>query len=529
MMREENEIFYYAAEGSVSDLEKHIKKYPSSLHSKDHRNRTPLAHTALTDKEKNAQLLLKKGLSWWDEDSNGGTAIHWATKCASIRVIRMILQNGKTPTSPLMCAAGVRLPQAVNVVLLLGKRKPPALPHRTIDGQTALHLAVAADNIPVVDALLNELGAPIHVHDNDYRTPLHYAADMGNLNAIEKLTAKGLKNTKDRFNVSCAHYAAQNSGKAMALLLKTPTGTYREVKDGENRSCFMWAVVAGNIDAIEFLLQNCPPSRHEIDSHGLTALHLAALMGNERVCKILIKQGWHLSGGDKNFATPIHLAAGRGHTDVVSCLVTAGADMKAVDFMDRTAIFASCFGGQAHTLYVMIRELGFEWRTAVENQSRPITDAMGRTPLHAAAYGGFSHCITQMLKIEEEDPTALCIPLVGAVDNNSETALHVASYRGRLDCVLVLLNHGAAINAVDHNLRTPYKCALDAGHKAVADHLRAQGALLYDELCSLAATIIQNWIRTILEEKKMKRKIQLQDPPFGNQRKNSQRILEKND
>ncbi|CAJ0586041.1 unnamed protein product, partial [Mesorhabditis spiculigera] len=533
MSEEEAEIFYHAAEGALSDLEKHIKRYPSSLHCKDHRNRTPLFHAALTDREKNAQLLIKKGLTWWDEDSTGATPLHWAVHAGATRIIRLILHHQHTPTgmhpclqkdkdgvtpvhiaarrpsdkvlkkdvykqTPLMCAAGVRLPQAVNVVLLLGRRKPVAVSARAVDGQTALHLAVAADNIPVIDALLDDLQTPSDAIDQDFRMPLHYAADFGNITAIERLQARGARDGKDNFGVSCAHYAAQNSAKAMALLMRNAKGQIKEVKDRENRSCFMWAVVAGNVDAVEFLLQNCQPARNELDSHGLTALHLAALMGNERMCKLLVKQGWQLAGGDKNFATPMHLAAGRGHTDVVSCLVTAGADMKATDFMERTAIFPACFGGQAHTLYVMIRELGFEWRTTVDNQVRPIADAMGRTPLHAAAYAGFSHCITQMLKIEEEDATSLCIPLVGAVDHNGETALHVAATRGRLDCVLVLLNNGAAINALDNQLRTPWKCAEDAKQKAVSDHLRHEGALNYEELSELAKLIIGKWLYRII-------------------------------
>ncbi|VDO16243.1 unnamed protein product [Haemonchus placei] len=87
------------------------------------------------------------------------------------------------------------------------------------------------------------------------------------------------------------------------------------------------------------------------------------MVGNENICKVLVRQGWNLSERDKLDNTPLHLAAGRGHTDVVRFLVTAGANMNEKDAMDRTPVYWACFGGQAHTLYCMIKELGFEWRT----------------------------------------------------------------------------------------------------------------------------------------------------------------------
>uniref|UniRef100_A0A183GNN9 ANK_REP_REGION domain-containing protein n=1 Tax=Heligmosomoides polygyrus TaxID=6339 RepID=A0A183GNN9_HELPZ len=179
-----------------------------------------------------------------------------------------------------------------------------------------------------------------------------------------------------------------------------------EIKDRENRSCLMWAVCAGNVEVIEYLVRKTSPDRQARDNHGFTALHLAAMVGNENICKVLVRQGWNLSERDKLDNTPLHLAAGRGHTDVVRFLVTAGANMNEKDAMDRTPVYWACFGGQAHTLYS-------------------------------------------------------CCSMLG-------TALHIACSRGKMDCVLALLKGGAAPNAVNDARKTCLQCAIDSKHSSVS-------------------------------------------------------------
>uniref|UniRef100_A0A1I7XLP9 ANK_REP_REGION domain-containing protein n=1 Tax=Heterorhabditis bacteriophora TaxID=37862 RepID=A0A1I7XLP9_HETBA len=201
------------------------------------------------------------------------------------------------------------------------------------------------------------------------RTPLHYAAEQGQLEMVRLLIANGARNTtRDKRGAYPAHYAAQYSVNCLDLILAE--NKYVDVKDQDNRSCLMWAVCAGNVEVIQYLVYKTAPDRQDRDNRGYTALHLAAMVGNENICKLLVKQGWNLTTQnqerDKFDNTPLHLAAGRGHTDVVRFLVTAGANMNEKDAMSRTPVYWACFGGQAHTLYCMIKELGFEWRTVVK-------------------------------------------------------------------------------------------------------------------------------------------------------------------
>ena len=77
---------------------------------------------------------------------------------------------------------------------------------------------------------------------------------------------------------------------------------------------------------------------------GLTALHLAAMKGHPEVVKLLLEEG-----ADKDAATveghitvggqkALHLAAEHGCTEVVKLLLEAGADKDAVDLQGKTAL-----------------------------------------------------------------------------------------------------------------------------------------------------------------------------------------------
>ncbi|PAV76475.1 hypothetical protein WR25_11619 isoform B [Diploscapter pachys] len=341
------------------------------------------------------------------QERRGRSPLHFAASRASLDAVRTILESDKL---------GLPVDQ---------KDKFGLTPLINRDGQTALHLAVAANNKPVVELFVKELGVQLEVFDNENRTPLHYGAEQGNEEIVQLLLDHGARNiTRDSYGVTPAHYAAQFSVKCLDRILQKSNIT--EVKDNEHRSCLMWAVCAGNEEAIEYLIRISSPERTAMDIRGFTALHLSAMVGNENICKLLFKQGWSITAPDKSHNSPLHLAAGRGHTDVVRFLVTSGANMNERDAMERTPVFWACLGGQSHTLYCMIKEMSFEWRTMGEEHN-PIWDALGRTLLHASAFAGSSACINVLLNIEEEDG-CLSKPLVGYKDKEGDN-LTILNYR----------------------------------------------------------------------------------------------------
>ena len=76
-----------------------------------------------------------------------------------------------------------------------------------------------------------------------------------------------------------------------------------------------------------------------------------------------------------------------------------------------------------------------------------------------------------MMRLIEED-----IDIVDAIDEEGNTALHCASYRGRVEVISYLLDQGANINAKGDFGITPLFDACEKGHLEVVELLLSKGA-----------------------------------------------------
>lgn len=138
----------------------------------------------------------------------------------------------------------------------------------------------------------------------------------------------------------------------------------------------------------------------------------------------------------KNYLTPLHVASKNGHSEIVTMLIDAEADLD-------------------------------------------MPDMFGVTPVHLAAENGHTECLRLLL-----EGGALCNVCTAFkrpqwVSNTvypyiSDTRpLHLAAKNNHIDCIVELMMNGADYNAVDGNGRTSMYIAADAGHEeAVIVHLK---------------------------------------------------------
>ncbi|ELR23194.1 uncharacterized protein ACA1_067780 [Acanthamoeba castellanii str. Neff] len=125
-------------------------------------------------------------------------------------------------------------------------------------------------------------------------------------------------------------------------------------------------------------------------------------------------------------ATPLHLAAAKGHDSVVDVLLRMGA---AVDPLDKDRV----------------------------------------TPLHDAAMRGNVQCL-RLLLAAQADPNHR--------DVDGCTPLHKAANYGLANCVELLLAHGAKVDSTDNEGTTPLHRAACERRSAVVEMLLEQGASL---------------------------------------------------
>jgi len=178
--------------------------------------------------------------------------------------------------------------------------------------------------------------------------------------------------------------------------------------------------------------------------------------------------------------TPLMVAAGKGHRDIVELLITNGAEINAKDSLnddeiaeriaamvgailpeggavEKTALHLAAVGGHKEVVELLI----------ANGADVNVMDAAGQTPLYYAVSRGHKES-TELLIAEGVD--------VNAKDSDGVAPLHMAIHLGYKEVAELLIAEGADVNAKDNNRRTSLHYAAFKGHKEIAELLIAEGA-----------------------------------------------------
>jgi ankyrin repeat protein len=177
---------------------------------------------------------------------------------------------------------------------------------------------VRTDVHELMELLLSRGANPNQRGVNDY-TPLHVAAEMGDLRAVELLLSHGADpNEVTRIDdLEAPVEVAEKAGhRAVAERLRPLTARLdweKAVKDGDIK--VLYRMVRGGHDI------------NARDGLGQTALMRAAHAGGRDMVEWLIKMGAELNHASKANLSALMLAVISGHPQIARLLVAAGADV----------------------------------------------------------------------------------------------------------------------------------------------------------------------------------------------------------
>ena len=237
-------------------------------------------------------------------------------------------------------------PEVVSELLKHGAN-PAAL---TRQGRTPLHLAAEDGDIACAEVLVAG-GADLNGKGAQDATPLHWAAAKGNSEFGKWLVKKGAHpDLADALGWTPLFLAGEDGATDLVPILlaagartqatingKTVTfrGTSGAAKHGDADNDLIEAAESGDLDAAKSAIDagaevNCK------SGDGWTPL-LSASKDHSEIVQLLLA-----SGGDPNIPsgrgyTPLMRAAGNGAEEIVRLLLAAGADKKMVDCNGKTA------------------------------------------------------------------------------------------------------------------------------------------------------------------------------------------------
>jgi ankyrin repeat protein len=299
---------------------------------------------------------------------------------------------------------------------------------RNASGYTPLHRAAERGDLAAVQRLI-QLGADVNVQvrsEEGYssewgNTPLHYAAREGHVEVIEFLL--------DNYaNVNATNHRGQSP-------------LHRAVRHPEAASTLVENLALVDVP----------------DSQGQTPLHWAALAGDGPTTQVLLRKGADANAGDRGGRTPLHLAVRSGEQPVVSMIIEHGGYVNAIDQLDVTPLHVAAAGNRGDLIDLLVSK-GADVKAS---------DQFGWCALHEAASRGCQTAVQQLLA----HGAAISNPT-----SHATTPLHLAARNGHRALAIMLVDRGANIAAANDQGATPLHEAAFAGQKALVERLLESGA-----------------------------------------------------
>jgi ankyrin repeat protein len=230
--------------------------------------------------------------------------------------------------TPLHCAARHGHADAVETIVRLARssveegRLRELLGGRNDAGDTALHVAARhgrGETVEVLMKLAPEMAAEVN---GAGVSPLYLAVMSRSMRAVEAIVGYQDASAAGPMSQNALHAAVLQSSEMVSLLLRCWPSLATDL-DSNKSSPLHFASSDGDCSIIEEILTHAPPSTAYLqDNEGLSALHAAALMGNEPAVRLLL-QFYPASAGirDNHGRSFLHAAALRGHSSIVSQVI----------------------------------------------------------------------------------------------------------------------------------------------------------------------------------------------------------------
>mmetsp|Transcript_16423 Transcript_16423/g.24744 ORF Transcript_16423/g.24744 Transcript_16423/m.24744 type:complete len:1487 (-) Transcript_16423:24-4484(-) len=346
----------------------------------------------------------------------------------------------------------------VSAVRLLVAQDSTSLEAVTKQGETALCLACANAQKPVVKILLDAKAEPNNKRP-DGAYPLHLACAARSEGSAKELILKGANLDAKWQGGATAMIVASANGMArtVELLIRSNAKINSRLDDGAT-SLYV-ACEKNHLTVVHKLLANGAKVNYSMKS-GASPLYIASQNNHIDIVRVLISDKAAINASRSvDGATPLYIASENGHSRVVKMLLQHGAAQTPLKTYHATPLYIAAQNGHAQTCSLLVEMKG------KINECR----SDGVTPLIAAASNGHDITIQTLVSLRAD---------VAAVHVDGASALYVTCENGYLHCALRLLVARAAINQRKYDRSTPLLAAAESSHGEVVEELLKNKALV---------------------------------------------------
>ncbi|KAG9391600.1 Ankyrin repeats (3 copies) [Carpediemonas membranifera] len=425
-------LFVAVDAGLHKVVEAILSRVDCNVNAADSINETALAVACRTGQVEMVERLISAGADLNSTDSTGDTPLGLAICCMDTRAVKLLVEAGADclkvvgqsgqAFSALYLAAEH---DAVDIVHYILEKKPELLNYVDNGGRSPLFAASLFNSVETCRLLLQH-HADCNLASDDSRTPLIVAAERNNTECIKLLLSAG------------ASINAQDADGDTALML----------------ACFY-----GRVESSRVLLEagaNCNVARAD----GVRAIYIATVRNNTALIKLLVENGAEINAQADNGRSALMEAVVQGHGAAVRALLATGADVNLPDSEGDSPLCAALADGDQEIVSALLH-YGADCR------------ALGRrgcSPIYLAAGHGHVSILKILLDTVPE--------LVNQSDDLGLTPLFVASITSQVECINLLIRHGANLDLPSNEGQTPLLAAAVKGHTYVVNRLTQAGAVL---------------------------------------------------
>jgi ankyrin repeat protein len=271
-------------------------------------------------------------------------------------------------------------------------------------------------------------------------------------------------NAQDKFGYTALHWAAKEGSAESVYELLSVHGVQVDIEGGDGLAPLELAESSRRAPDIIQWLRDAVTAAGDIAAT-IAPLHDAAKQGDAAAVSAALISGIKVTSKSDDGRTALHFAAMQGNDDVVRVLLDAkGVEVGARDVRGHTCLHLAAISGHANVVAALVAAPPDNFN--VPDSALNVPDLVNRqdmsgdrTALHFAAMNGGAETVAALLEVQDID--------VNAKDIRGQTSLHLAAMEGRTNAVVALLNAGAEINAKDNARRTAMHFAAVKGHAEV--------------------------------------------------------------
>ncbi|MCF6808536.1 ankyrin repeat domain-containing protein [Thiotrichales bacterium 19S9-12] len=368
------------------------------------------------------------------------------------------------------------------------------------------HLATYFNNTDIMNLLVSR-DASINVVDKFGNNPIHSAASLGHINAINFLINKdsnllNAKNQNELSPLSCSitHERIDMIGHLLSRGAKISYAEIDSALELENQHSkiqileilaqyypnllLLKAIEANDLAAVKIAIKYGANVNHK-GQNDITPLHLASVLGYKEVVRYLLDKNADPNVHNQiDSDTPLHTAAYHGHTEIIDLLINnkTPANLDACNNHDQLPIDVARSENQNNAVRLLLRHANELLLKASENGNEKnvqialdaganaieTTNTDGQNAIHLAAKNG--HQAAAYFLILDN------IDLLNKPNKHGQSPLMIAIINNKTEMVKFLLAQGADVNCQNENGSSPLHQAAIKGHENIVKLLLKKGA-----------------------------------------------------